>query len=427
MLLPLLLDYIVTTMKILINRWIQLVLMVICFFVISGPQYLWALFVKPFLEKFGVPLSQLQIVFSVVLVCMTFITPLAGYFQDRFKSRHVITFGLIVCSSSWILASFASSMTLLFFTYGILGGLGAGITFIGCTGTIQKNFSDKRGFATGILMSGYALGPLLTTPFVAKSLQAMGVEATMLMFGQIFLVISIVLAFLLRTDAIEVQKVAKTIRQKTGLHAKEMLQTPIFWVMFAMMAIIAATGMMITSNIAIISKEYGIGSEIYLFGLAALPLALMIDRIMNGISRVLFGSISDRLGRENTLALAFFLEAIFVGIWFKEIRDPAMFILLSGLVFLAWGEIFSIFPALCTDIFGEKHASFNFGFLYASVGVGSILGGPLAAWLRESYGSWNPVFTIVITLDLITAFTALFILKRMRLGHKTLVSARTLA
>ncbi len=414
-------------MKILINRWIQLVLMVMAFFVISGPQYLWALFVKPFLEKFDVPLSQLQIVFSVLLVCMTFITPLAGYFQDRFKSRNIISFGLILCSCSWILASFASSMTFLFFTYGILGGLGAGITFIGCTGTIQKNFSDKRGFATGVLMSGYALGPLLTTPFVAKSIQSVGAEATLLLFGQILLGISIVLSFFLRTDEIQSESAAKTNVIKSGIHAKEMLQTPIFWVMFAMMAVIAATGMMMTSNIAVISKEYGIGSEVYLFGLAALPLALMIDRIMNGFSRVLFGSISDRLGRENTLAIAFFLEAFFVSIWFKEIRDPAMFILLSGLVFLAWGEIFSIFPALCTDIFGEKHASFNFGFLYASVGVGSILGGPLAAWLRESYGSWNPVFMIVITLDVITACTALLILKRMRTSNKSLVPVRNIA
>ncbi len=415
-------------MKKLSNRWVQLVLMVTVFIVISGPQYLWALFVKPFLDKFGVPLSRLQIVFSLVVVCMTFITPLAGYFQDRFKSRNIISLGLGLCCLSWILAAFSESVFALYWTYGVLGGLGAGIAFIGCTGVIQKKFSDRRGFATGVLMSGYALGPLLTTPFVASRIQSQGVESTLLFFGQVLFGVSLILIFFLRTDRIEG---GPGLGTQMGLQAetspKEMLRTPVFWVMFGMMAVIAATGMMITSNIAVIAKESGIGSEVYMFGMAALPLALMVDRVMNGLSRILFGSISDILGREKTLALAFLLEAVFVALWVQQLQNPALFILLSGLVFLAWGEIFSIFPAICTDTFGEKNASLNFGFLYASVGVGSFLGGPVAAWLRESYGSWMPVFTTVIALDLLTAFSAYFILRKLRDGYQVSSSLRRAA
>jgi len=401
-------------MKILKNRWVQLALSVAVFIIISGPQYQWALFVKPMLAKFGAPLSEVQIVFSLVVVCMTFITPLAGYFHDRFNSRRLIGLGLMMSSVSWILAAHVTTLTQLYITYGAMGGLGAGIAFIGCTGFIQKCFPDKRGLATGILMSGYALGPMLTTYFIANSVDSIGVDTTLQHFGIIHMIASLIVVAGIRSPAEVV--ISNNIKNSnnSGVSSIVMLKSGAFWLMFFMMSMIATCGMMITSNIAVIAKEYGIGSEIIMFGMAALPLALMVDRITNGFSRILFGMISDKIGREKTLAIAFFLEAIFMYVWFTQLHNPVLFIILSGLVFLAWGEIFSIFPALCTDTFGEKNASVNFGFLYTSVGIGSILGGPLAALLREQIGSWNLVFYIIITLDLITAFLAISVLKNTR-------------
>ena len=412
-------DIKIVSMDIFKNRWMQLALSVAVLVVISGPQYLWALFVKPLLTKFDVPLSELQIVFSLVVVCMTFITPLAGYFHDRFNSKAIIAMGLVMCSGSWILASQADSILMLYLTYGVMGGLGAGIAFIGSTGLVQKCFPDKRGLATGILMSGYALGPLLTTYAVSESVDSNGVDITLSEFGIIFIVISLIVVSGIRAPKqINIPKFAHSGDSNKGADTLDMLKTTAFWLMFFMMTMIAASGMMVTSNIAIIAKESGIGSDIIMFGMAALPLALMVDRIANGVSRILFGSISDRLGRENTLALAFFMEALFVFLWFSQLHDPIMFILLSGLVFLAWGEIFSIFPALCTDTFGERNASVNFGFLYASVGIGAIFGGPIAALLREITGSWSLVFYIVIALDVVTAILAITVLKKVRKAYK---------
>lgn len=401
-------------MKIPKNRWLQLALSVAVLVIISGPQYLWALFVQPLLAKLAVPLSELQVVFSLVVVCMTFITPLAGYAHDKFKSKNIITAGLLTCSGSWILASYASSLLELYITYGILGGLGAGIAFIGVTGLVQKCFPDKRGLATGILMSGYALGPLLTTYAISRSVSFNGVESTLFRFGMLFVITGLVISAGFRpSDEIDIPNASKTIKNNynSSADALTMLKTPAFWLMFTVMTIVAASGMMVTSNISIIAKESGIGSEIIMFGMAALPLALMLDRITNGFSRILFGSISDRLGRENTLALAFTLEALFVMAWFNLAHDPIMFILLSGLVFLAWGEIFSIFPALCTDTFGEKNASVNFGFLYASVGIGAIFGGPMAALIRETTGNWQSVIYIVAVSDLVAAVLTITALK----------------
>lgn len=395
------------------NRWFQLFLSVCVLVIISGPQYLWALFVQPLLGKFNYPLSELQVVFSLVVVCMTFITPLAGYMHDRFNSRRIIAVGLIMCSGSWALSSFVESLSTLYFTYGVLGGLGAGIAFIGVTGLVQKCFPDKRGLATGILMSGYALGPLVTTYPVAKSLETDGLERTWLFFGVMFVAVSLVVVAGLRKPAqIDIPLVRKR-QANQGIDTMQMLRTPVFWLMFFIMTTVAASGMMVTSNIAVIAGEAGIGSEIILFGLAALPLALMFDRITNGFSRILFGSLSDTYGRENTLALAFSLEALFVLCWFNFSHDPILFILLSGFVFLAWGEIFSIFPALCTDTFGEKNASVNFGCLYASVGIGAIFGGPLAALLRESTGDWASVISIIAIADVAAAILAFTLLKRL--------------
>jgi len=401
-------------MNILRNRWLQLALSVSVLVIISAPQYLWALFVQPLLAKFAVQLSELQVVFSLVVVCMTFITPFAGYLHDRFKSKNIIAVGLLTCSGSWILASYASSLLELYISYGILGGLGAGIAFIGVTGLVQKCFPDKRGLATGILMSGYAFGPLLTTYAISQSVTLSGVEFTLYKFGVIFVVAGLIIAAGFRApDEVNIPRISSDTRYRNdrGVDTLTMLRTPTFWLMFAIMTMVAASGMMVTSNISVIARESGIGSEIIMFGMAALPLALMLDRITNGFSRIIFGSLSDKLGRENTLALAFSLEALFVIIWFNMAHDPIMFILLSGLVFLAWGEIFSIFPALCTDTFGEKNASVNFGFLYASVGIGAIFGGPLAALIRETTGNWQSVIYIVAVSDLAAAILAFTVLK----------------
>jgi OFA family oxalate/formate antiporter-like MFS transporter len=402
-------------MKIINNKWFQLALSTFIFVVISAPQYQWALFVKPLLLKFDCPLSELQIVFSLVVVCMTFITPVAGYFHDRFNTRAIIGLGLIFSSLSWVFAAQAKTLFEMYISYGVLGGLGAGITFIGCTSYVQKLFPNKRGMATGILMSGYAFGPILSTFFIPPFLEKHGIEKTLTHFGFIYFGLGlIVMIFLKAKNNSEAEKILTREHSET----KSMMKSQVFWLMYFMMAMIATCGMMITSNISIIAKEHGIGSEIIAFGLAALPLALIIDRITNGFSRIIFGAVSDKIGREKTLAIAFFLEAVFMLFWYTQLTSSIMFVIGSGLVFLAWGEIFSIFPALCTDTFGEKRAGINFGFLYTSVGIGSILGGPLAAFIRERQGNWNLVFTIIIILDLVTASLAYFVLNNERKKFK---------
>ncbi len=195
-----------------------------------------------------------------------------------------------------------------------------------------------------------------------------------------------------------------------------MLKTPVFWLMFGMMTMMSTGGLMVTSNFANFARDFGV-ADVVLFGMAALPLALTVDRVLNGFTRPFFGWVSDQIGRENTMGVAFILEgaAILMLLLFRE--NALAFVILSGLVFFGWGEIFSLFPSTLTDTFGAKRATTNYGFLYMAQGVGAVLGGPVAAALHDKAGSWVPVFSIVIVMDVLTGLLALFVLKKMRAAH----------
>src|ERR1700754_1833445 len=194
---------------------------------------------------------------------------------------------------------------------------------------------------------------------------------------------------------------------------RQMLRTPLFWLMFMMMTMMSTSGLMVTSQMATFSRDFGV-ADVLVFGLAALPLALTIDRLTNGLTRPFFGWISDRYGRENTMFIAFALEGAAMALWLTTRENAVLFVLLSGVVFFGWGEIFSLFPSTLTDTFGTRHATENYGWLYISQGIGSIFGGPLAALMHEKTGSWHPIFYSAIALDIIAAVLAIAVLKPTR-------------
>jgi MFS family permease len=196
----------------------------------------------------------------------------------------------------------------------------------------------------------------------------------------------------------------------------EMLKNPIFWLLFIMMSMMSTSGLMVVSNVGPFANEYKV-SQALVLGMAALPLSLTLSRFTNGLTRPFFGWVSDHIGREATMALAFSLECVAILVLFAFIDRPALFVVLTGLVFFGWGEIFSLFPSTLTDTFGPKYAATNYGFLYIAQGVGSILGGPAAAFLKQTTGSWTAVFIVVAVLDAITALLAITALQRMRQKH----------
>jgi oxalate/formate antiporter len=288
------------------------------------------------------------------------------------------------------------------------------VVYVGIVGLMVKWFPERRGFAAGTAAAGYGMGAMLITYPVVNSLATQGYASTLSHFGLGILLVGLAAAQFLRTPPQDsAQVVPRAVTQVQGLAPRAMLRAPVFWLMFLMMTLMSTSGLMVTSQLSSFSHDFGV-ADLLVFGTAALPLALTLDRLTNGLTRPFFGWVSDRIGREHTMALAFALEGLAMLLWLLTHSNPVLFVLLSGLVFFGWGEIFSLFPSTLTDTFGTRHATANYGCLYMAQGIGSILGGPLAALLREQSGSWNPVFGLAIAADLITACLALFVLKRMR-------------
>ncbi|CAI0890953.1 Oxalate:formate exchange protein [Serratia proteamaculans] len=397
------------------TRWRQLILGLICMAAISSPQYIWTLLTKPLALKLGVPLAELQVTFSLLIILQTFFSPFQGSLIERFGPRKLISIGTLLSGFSWVLASQVSSITGLYLVYGCIGGLGTGIVYVGVVGLMVRWFPHKRGFAAGMVAAGYGMGAVLTTFPVSTSLATRGLESTLMLFGVIFAVIGFLASQGLRMppSANERQDVPVLLTEGKQYRPKQMLRQPLFWLMFVMMAMMSTSGLMVTSQMAIFAHDFGI-TEAVVFGMAALPLALTIDRFTNGLTRPFFGFISDKFGREQTMFIAFALEGCAMILWLL-CRDNAMlFVLLSGVVFFGWGEIFSLFPATLTDTFGSQNATANYGWLYMSQGIGSIFGGPMAALIYQHTGGWNIVFTCAITLDFATAILALWVLKPWR-------------
>ena len=395
-------------------RWIQLAVGVLCMMAISSPQYVWTLFTKPMLAQFGGTLSTLQITFSILIVLQTFLSPFQGYLVDRFGPRLLLSIGAILTGGSWVLTAKATSVLGIYLTYGLIGGVGTGIIYVGVVGLMVKWFPDRRGFAAGLVAAGYGMGAIVTTFPIASSLDLVGYQQTLTTYGLLIGIVGLIAAQALKRPPKNwMANYQASATVKTGATPTQMLKTPVFWLMFIMMTMMSTSGLMVISQMGSFAKDFGVTTAT-VFGMAALPLALTIDRFTNGLTRPFFGWVSDKIGRENTMTVAFGLEGLAMIVWLLTRDNALLFVLMSGVVFFGWGEIFSLFPSTLTDTFGATHSTTNYGFLYMAQGVGSVLGGPLAALLHESTGSWIPVFNVVIAMDLITAVLAYFVLRPMR-------------
>jgi oxalate/formate antiporter len=345
---------------------------------------------------------------------------------ERFGPRWLLAAGGAITGLSWVLTSRAESLLSVYLCYGVLGGIGVGIVVVGTIGLMARWFPDRRGFAIGVVMAGFGMGAMLTTFPITHSIARYGYQHTLVVFGVILGVVGILAALGMRLPPpgyMADWRPQKGAAAVPDTRPGNMLRTPLFWLMFVMMSMMATSGLMVTSQMAVFTRDFGM-SGVTVFGLAALPLALTIDRVANGVTRPMFGWISDLIGREHTMLIAFGMEAIAMTLWLTSRHDPLLFVLLSGVVFLGWGEIFSLFPSTLTDTFGGKHAIVNYACLSYAQGVGSILGGPLAALLHEHTGGWDGVFGTAIALDSCTAVLAIAALRPMRRAWFARVSRR---
>jgi MFS transporter, OFA family, oxalate/formate antiporter len=399
------------------GRWWQLVLGIICMSMIANLQYGWTLFVKPMHDARGWSLSGIQVAFTIFVLVETWLVPFEGYLVDRVGPQFVgVVAGLLV-ALAWVINGVATSLPMLY-VGAIVGGIGAGAVYGACVGNALKWFPDRRGLAAGLTAMGFGAGSALTVFPIANMIKAEGYEATFLKFGLLQGAVVFVVGWFLRAPSAQFvppQKVGRSqsARDYTPL---EMLRGPVFWVLFVMFVFSASGGLIATAQLTPMASDLGVAnSNVSLAGvtLLALPFALSMNRIFNGISRPFFGWMSDRIGRERTLFIAFIIEGAGILLLDEYGRNPVAFVLLTALVFFAYGEIYSIFPAICADIYGRRYASANAGLLYTGKGVASLFV-PLSSVIAASAVGWDGVFMVTATMNIVAALLAVFVLKPMR-------------
>ena len=392
---------------------------IICMAMIANLQYGWTLFVNPIADKHGWSKAAIQVAFTIFILTETWLVPIEGWAVDKFGPRPVVLFGGLLCGLGWIINSYASTLTLLYIGAAV-SGIGAGAVYGTCVGSALKWFPDRRGLAAGLTAAGFGAGSAATIIPISIMIKNSGYESTFLYFGiGQGLIVMLLALFMVRPPAYLGKAVArktKVQQVKADFTPSQIVRQPVFWVMYIMFVLVAAGGLMATAQMGPIAKDFKIdGVTFNVMGmiLPALTFALAIDRVLNGLTRPFFGWVSDQIGREKTMFIAFAMEAVGIIALYYFGRDPIMFVILTGVVFFAWGEIYSLFPATCADTFGSKNAAGNAGLLYTAKGTASIFV-PISSVIAAASGSWESVFFVGCGMNALAAIMAWWVLKPMR-------------
>lgn len=375
---------------------------------IANLQYGWTLFVQPIDAAHHWGRTAIQVAFTVFILMETWLLPIEGYIVDRAGPQVATALGGALVAAGWGLNSIADSLPMLY-AGGALTGVGAGLVYGTAVGNAVKWFPDKRGLAAGLTAAGFGAGSALTLVPISNWVSAHGYQSAFLVFGLAQGGCVMLAALFLRRPPPPPQHAAG--RQMTP---REVLRQPSFYVMYVIFVLVGAGGLMATAQLAVIARDYGVAdTNVSLLGLTlpALTFALSIDRVMNGLTRPFFGWVSDYIGRENTMFVAFLLEAVGIAALVAFASQPLPFVVLTGLVFFAWGEIYSLFPAACSDRFGARYATANYGMLYTAKGTAALLV-PISSALQAQFG-WVGVFYVASAANMVAAGLAMFVLKRM--------------
>jgi MFS transporter, OFA family, oxalate/formate antiporter len=366
------------------NRWTILFFSVLSMVAVANFQYGWTLFVAPLQKELKADQALVQVTFTVFVLLETWLVPFEGWLVDKFGPRLLVMIGGVLAGLGWVLSGMAATLPALYLAYAV-AGLGAGIVYGTAIGSALKWFPDHRGLAAGLTAAGFGAGSAFTVAPIADMIATTGYQATFIRWGIIQGAVVVVAAFFLKSPPAgwlpqtwrsRGSEEVRTRQAAVSFTSAEMAATSHFWLMYVMMTMVATGGLMATAQLAPMARDFGVDkTSVSILGwtVLALPFALSLDRVVNGICRPIWGWVSDHIGREKTMTLAFGLEAVAIYALISFAHRPLLFVLFSAFTFFGWGEIYSLFPALCGDFFGRKHATANYGFLYTAKGTASVL------------------------------------------------------
>src|SRR6201985_3719717 len=413
------------------SRWLQLVMGIVCMAMIANLQYGWTLFVDPIDAKYHWGRAAIQLAFTLFVVTETWLVPVEAWFVDKYGPRIVVMFGGVMIGIAWIMNSYANSLVLLYIS-AIIAGIGAGSVYGTCVGNALKWFPDRRGLAAGATAAGFGAGAAITVVPIANMIATSGYQSAFFTFGIGQGVIVFILAIFLRKPSRVMPAKKKQLnlpQTRIDFTPPQVLRSPIFWVMYLVFVMVAAGGLMAAAQIAPIAHDFKIADQpvgLLGFQMAALTFAISLDRIFDGFGRPFFGWVSDTIGREQTMFIAFGTAALMLLTLSVYGRIPIVFVLATAVYFGVFGEIYSLFPATSGDTFGSKYAATNNGMLYTAKGTASLLV-PIASVIASHYG-WQWLFVIAVALNATAALTALFVIKPMRrafiLGNEVATETR---
>lgn len=390
------------------NRWVQLISAVIAMVMIANLQYAWTLFTTPLVTHLNSSLVAVQYAFTLFIMFETFVQPAGGFLLDKFGTKIMFALAGVLIGGGWAMLGQVTSIGSLYFFYAG-AGVGAAIVYGGSVSVAIRWFPDRRGLASGLIAGAFGIGSLPFVPIIGKLLKASGVAPAFGFTGILQGLVIIVVAFILRYPIgtkmpNKKEEVAKLDQSKVGFSPSEVLKTPQFWLIWTMFFAISVGGLIVTANTKPFGTKLGIASSVILA-------AVMLNSLANGIGRVFWGWISDRVGRARTMCFSFGLNAIFLFLLpiFGGKSGVAYVILLMCIMF-TWGQLFSLFPSINADMFGTTYAATNYGFIYSGKGFASILGGGLGVYLASTYG-WNVVFTVAAVLSLYASIMSLVLPK----------------
>ena len=402
------------------NRWFQLCASLVAMIMIANLQYAWTLFVRPMQHAMGWKLSDIQWGFTLFILCQTWVQPFEGWLIDRLGQRVFITIAGVLCGLGWAGLSRATTLVELYALYAV-AGIGASLVYGASMGSALKWFRERRGLASGIMAAGFASGTSLFIPLIARTIDADGYRAAFFRTGVFQGVVIVIVAQFLRLPEREAAT-APPPKTKTRIGAHqfttaEMLVSGHFYLLYAMFLLMGIGGLLVTAQVGPIATTWG-------FTTATLVLAATLSPLANGAGRIFWGQVSDRIGREKTMFIAFTIQAVCLAFVVTVGRtSPIWFIVSLLATYFTWGEIYALFPAALTDYFGTRHATSNNCVLYTSKGVASIVAGGLAAKLFEASGTWTPAFAGSATLALVSAVLALGLWRQRERVHETVDAA----